>query len=86
MKFKVLVKESNVVLQIIGEQSFSGGTKMPKLIAEHLFTPEAATKVGKKLVESAREILEGAKDSREFDSLEEKDLEMNEDEDEDNDK
>ena len=83
MKFKVLVKESNVVLQIIGEQSFSGGTKMQKLIAEHLFTPEAATKVGKKLVESAREMLEGAKDSREFDSLEEKDLEMNEDEDND---
>ena len=82
MKFKVLVKESNVVLQIIGEQSFSSGTKMPRLIAEHLFTPEAATKVGNKLVESAREMLEGVKDSREFDSLGEKDLEMDDDKDE----
>jgi len=76
MKFKVLPKGENIALQIIGEESFPNKTKAPKLIAEYLFSPEAATKVGNKLVESSLEMLEGARDLREFNELKEEDLNM----------
>ena len=51
-------------------------SRAPKLIAEYLFSPEAATKVGNKLVESSLEMLEGARDLREFNELKEEDLNM----------